>query len=179
MKKFIVIIIISVVVVSLLTISWYSIAKFLDIQKMLGKDEIIEIFEKNKDHFLNIRNSMSNFRYDWDICKNRNIGSGWKVCTIKGNLYLGIRRQENFNQLNIMKKTAEKEESIKYLLKELEFKDIQYSYWSDSEYIDFTKQASTGNVAGILYCVRGNPTSHPYAKNIFDLGEGWYYYGTR
>lgn len=179
MKKFIVIIIISVVVVSLTIISWYSLAKFLDNHKMLEKDEIIEIFEKNKEHFLSTKNSMSNFRYNWAICKSRNIGSGWKVCTIKGKLYLGIGHREYFNQLKIMKKTAEKEKSIKYLLKELGFKDVQYSYWSDSEYIDFTKQASTGNVAGILYCIRGNPTSHPYAKNIFDLGDGWYYYGTR
>ncbi len=179
MKKFIVIILIGVVVISLLTISWHSVTKFLDAQKMLGKDEIIEIFEKNKEHFLSIKNNMSNFRYDWAICKSRNIGSGWKVCTIKGNLYLGIRREENFDQLNIMKETAEREEVIKYVLKELGFKNIQYSDRIDSEYIDFTKQASTGNVAGILYCIRGNPTSHPYAKNIFDLGDGWYYYGTR
>ena len=179
MKKFIVIILIGVVVISLLTISWHSVTKFLDDQKMLGKDEIIEIFEKNKEHFLSIKNNMSNFRYDWAICKSRNIGSGWKVCTIKGNLYLGIRREENFDQLNIMKETAEREEVIKYVLKELGFKNIQYSDRIDSEYFDFTKQASTGNVAGILYCIRGNPTSHPYAKNIFDLGDGWYYYGTR
>lgn len=179
MKKFIVIILIGVVVISLLTISWHSVTKFLDDQKMLGKDEIIEIFEKNKEHFLSIKNNMSNFRYDWAICKSRNIGSGWKVCTIKGNLYLGIRREENFDQLNIMKETAEREEVIKYVLKELGFKNIQYSDRIDSEYFDFTKQASTGNVAGILYCIRGNPTSHPYAKIIFDLGDGWYYYGTR
>ncbi len=179
MKKFIAIILISVMVVSSVIISWYSITKFLGIQKLLGKDEIIEIFVNNKEDFSNVKSSMSEFRYDWEICKNRYIGSGWKVCRLKGNLYLRIRRQENFDQLNIMKKVAEKQNSIKHLLKELDFLEIQYSDRIDSEYFDFTKQASTGNVAGILYCIRGNPTSHPYAKNIFDLGEGWYYYGTR
>lgn len=168
-----------VVVILSLTISLHLVGKLLGIQKMLGEDEIIEIFVKNKEDFLNVKSSMSEYRYDWEICKNRNIGSGWKVCPIKGNLYLRIRRQENFDQLSIMKKAAEKQNSIKYLLKELGFQEIQYSYNGHDEYIDFTKQASTGNVAGILYCVRGNPTSHPYAKNIFDLGEGWYYYGTR
>ncbi len=92
------------VVISCLTISWYWINNFIDNHNMLEQDEIVEIFEINKEHFENIKNTMSDFSYDWNICKNREIGSGWKTCAIKGDLYLGIRRQENFDQLDIMRK---------------------------------------------------------------------------
>ena len=179
MKKLIVIVLIILVVISCLAILWQWINNFIDNHKMLEQDRIVEIFDTNREHFENIKNTMSYFSYDWNIEKNRGIGSGWKTCAVKGNLYLGIRRKENFHQLDIMKTTIEKEESIKYVLKELGFKDIGYRYTSDTEYIDFTKQASLGNVAGILYCMKGNPKSHPYGNNVIDLGDYWYYYETR
>ncbi len=178
MKKFMAIILISVIVVSLVTISWHWITQFIEMQKMLPDDEIIEIFKKNKEHFSNIKNSMSGFRYDWGIRENGSVGAGWKTCIINDNIYLSIRRKEYYNQLNSMKKTAEREPSINYVLKELNFKCIQYDDGIDYEYIDFCKQASTGNVAGILYCVKGKPTSHPYGNTIIDLGDDWYYYET-
>ena len=178
-KKIIVIVFAIIVVISCLIICCHCIYKFIDNHKMLEQDDVVGIFDIDKQHFENVKNSMSDFSYDWDISKNKELGSEWKVCALKDNLYLGIRRQENFHQLDVMKRTIEKEESIKYVLKELGFKDIGYRYTFDTEYIDFTKQASLGNIAGVLYCVKGNPKSHPYAHKTVDLGDGWYYYETR
>lgn len=127
---------------------------------------------------MNVKESMSDFKFDWDIRKNAQMISGgfgaWKGCAIKGKLYLAIRLPENYDQLDTMKKTAEEEESIKYVLNELDFEGIDYFYG-----IDFTQYASTGNVSGVIYCIGGAPTSHPYAHKIIDLGEDWYYYETR
>lgn len=178
MKKLIVIVLIILVVISCLVIWWHCINNFIDNQKMLEQDEIIEIFEENKEHFVNVKESMSDFKFDWDIRKNAQMISdgfgAWKGCAIKGKLYLAIRRSENYEQLGAMKKTAEEEESIKYVLNELGFKGISSGYG-----IDFTQYASTGNVSGVIYCVEGSPTRHPYAHKIVDLGDSWYYYETR
>ena len=154
-------------------------SNFMKGQKFLEQDEIIEIFEENKEHFISVKNSMSDFRYSWAICKSRSIGSGWKVCALGKGLYLGIGELEYFKQSNVIKKTAQDEDSIEYILKELGFRKIAYSGYADAKHISFTKHASTGDVAGILYCIEGGPESEVYANIIVDLGDGWYYYATR
>lgn len=159
-------------VVSFLYINWH-----LENSKFKTEEEIISLFEKGKNRFINAADALKDYQSHWSIRKEVQNRSDFKSQRIRHNLYV-IIHEEPYDELPIIAECLENNNDVLKILKALNFKSITRLPRLDKDSMYFIKQTSINYEAGIVYSPNQTPTSQ-YITKLTEIEDGWYYYESK
>lgn len=146
--------------------------------RLKTEEEIIEIFNDNKENFIISADKLFQFQYHWDLRRNKYsdaVLSDWQFVNLNSGLQLIILDADYFNEISIIQNVVEEEKAIKYIMKGLNFKIITTNAFADLDCLYFVKQTTIGFDSGIIYSPNKTP-ENPYITKLTELDSSWYYY---
>lgn len=177
-KKTITYIIILIIVIGLCR---FVSDNFVMTKNFKTESEIIDIFNENKETFVNVSKDLFEFKYHWSLRMERyndEIRTDWKSVILNSGIQLVIQDQDHINEISLMQNAVENKKSIDDIMKKLKFKIITSNSRVDSECIYFVKQTAVGFDSGIIYSPNGKP-QNPYIEKLTTIDSSWYYYESK
>lgn len=176
-KSIIMILAVILFVIISFVVSLLNINRLWENSKYKTEEEIISLFENNKNEFVNAVDALNDYQSHWSLRKEHQSRSDFKSQRIRHSFYV-IIHEEPYDQLLVIAEHLENNNDVLKILKELNFKSITRLPRLDKDSIYFIKQTSINYEAGIVYSPNQTPTSQ-YITKLTEIEDGWYYYESK